>query len=114
MLTVSRSSTGRNRSRHVEALGDVRLLPAYSAGLKLAHVARGEADLYLNVYPNFNDWDICAGQVLVEEAGGKVCGLAGQEIHYGHGRGQQRDGLLATNGRVHEAALQALRQAGGG
>jgi 3'(2'), 5'-bisphosphate nucleotidase len=108
-LTVSRSSTGRNRSRHVEALGDVRLLPAYSAGLKLAHVARGEADLYLNVYPNFNDWDICAGQVLVEEAGGKVSGLTGQEIQYGHGRGQQRDGLLATNGRIHPAALAALR-----
>jgi 3'(2'), 5'-bisphosphate nucleotidase len=109
VLTVSRSSTGRQRSRPVEALGDVRLLPAYSAGLKLAHVARGEADLYLNVYPNFNDWDICAGQVLVEEAGGQVCGLMGQEIHYGRGRGQQRDGLLATNGRIHEAALAALR-----
>ncbi|HEX5272930.1 MAG TPA: inositol monophosphatase family protein [Gemmataceae bacterium] len=110
-LTVSRSSTGRHRSRHVEALGDVRLLAAYSAGLKLAHVARGEADLYLNVYPNFNDWDICAGQVLVEEAGGKVCGLRGQEILYGAGRGAQRDGLLATNGRLHEAALAALRAA---
>jgi 3'(2'), 5'-bisphosphate nucleotidase len=109
MLTVSRSSTGRRRSRHVEALGDVRLLPAYSAGLKLAHVARGEADLYLNVYPNFNDWDICAGQILVEEAGGQVCGLMGQEIHYGKGRGQQRDGLLATNGRLREQALAALR-----
>jgi 3'(2'), 5'-bisphosphate nucleotidase len=109
MLTVSRSSTGRKRSRQVDALGDVRLLPAYSAGLKLAHVARGEADLYLNVYPNFNDWDICAGQVLVEEAGGRVSGLMGQEIHYGRGRGQQRDGLLATNGRVHEAALASLR-----
>jgi 3'(2'), 5'-bisphosphate nucleotidase len=106
-LTVSRSSTGRKRSRHVDALGDVRVLAAYSAGLKLAHVARGEADLYLNVYPNFNDWDICAGQVLVEEAGGKVCGLMGQEIHYGHGRGQQRDGLLATNGRIHGEALAA-------
>jgi 3'(2'), 5'-bisphosphate nucleotidase len=109
MLTVSRSSTGRNRSRHVEALGAVRLLPAYSAGLKLAHVARGEADLYLNVYPNFNDWDICAGQILVEEAGGKVCGLKGQEIQYGTVRGAQRDGLLATNGHIHQAALTALR-----
>jgi 3'(2'), 5'-bisphosphate nucleotidase len=108
-LTVSRSSSGRNRSRHVEALGEVRLLAAYSAGLKLAHVARGEADLYLNVYPNFNDWDICAGQVLVEEAGGKVCGLKGQEIQYGPGRGAQRDGLLASNGLVHQAALAALQ-----
>ncbi len=111
MLTVSRSSTGRKRSPQVDALGDIRLLPAYSAGLKLAHVARGEADLYLNVYPNFNDWDICAGQILVEEAGGQVCGLSGQAIEYGHGRGQQRDGLLATNGRLQAQALAALRGA---
>jgi 3'(2'), 5'-bisphosphate nucleotidase len=110
MLTVSRSSTGPKRWPQVDALGDVRLLPAYSAGLKLALVARGEADLYLNVYANFNDWDICAGQVLVEEAGGKVCTLTGREVQYGHGRDQQRDGLLASNGRVHDEALAALRR----
>ncbi len=108
-LTVSRSSSQRKQSKWVDALGELKILAAYSAGIKLALVARGEADLYLNVYPNFNDWDICAGQILVEEAGGKVAGLMGQEIHYGRGTPSQRDGLLATNGHLHEAALAALR-----
>ena len=110
MLTVSRSSTGRKRSPQVDALGDVRLLAAYSAGLKLAHVARGEADLYLNVYPNFNDWDICAGQILVTEAGGQVTGTGGEELRYGLAGAWQRHGLLATNGALHEQALAVIRQ----
>jgi 3'(2'), 5'-bisphosphate nucleotidase len=108
-VTVSRSSRSRAASPHLDALGDVRVLAAYSAGIKLALVARGEADLYLNTYPNFNDWDICAGEVLVEEAGGKVSGLHGEEITYGQGRGSQRHGLLASNGRIHAAALAAIR-----
>ncbi len=108
-LTVSRSSSGKHASPHVDALGDMRRIAVYSAGIKLALVARGEADLYLNVYPNFNDWDIAAGHILVEEAGGRLCGLKGQAIGYGQGRGSQRDGLLATNGHVHEAVLEVLK-----
>lgn len=113
-VTVSRSSTGRRRSAHVEALGAARQIAVYSAGIKLALVARGEADIYVNVYPNFNDWDIAAGQILVEEAGGRVCGLMGQPITYGKGRGGQRDGLVATNGRLHEEALAVLKEVGRG
>jgi 3'(2'), 5'-bisphosphate nucleotidase len=56
----------------VTALNPGCLVETYSAGVKLAMVARGEVDLYINTYPNFSDWDICAGELLVSEAGGKV------------------------------------------
>jgi 3'(2'), 5'-bisphosphate nucleotidase len=107
-LTQSRSSSGK-RSRWVEALGVTRLLHVYSAGIKLAQVARGDADMYLNTYPNFHDWDICAGHLLVTEAGGKVTTLKGEELHYGRAGAGQRGGLLASNGVLHDAALAALR-----
>ena len=51
--------------------------------MKLALVARGEVDLYINTYTAFHDWDICAGQILVEEAGGRVSGLRGETLRYG-------------------------------
>ncbi|CAK9049782.1 unnamed protein product [Durusdinium trenchii] len=40
-----------------------------SAGVDMMHVARGRLDAYFEVgiYP----WDVCAGQIIVEEAGGK-------------------------------------------
>jgi 3'(2'), 5'-bisphosphate nucleotidase len=107
VLTQSRSSSGK-RSRHAEALGAARFLYVYSAGIKLAQVARGDADMYLNTYPNFHDWDICAGHLLVTEAGGRVTTLKGEELRYGRPGAGQRGGLLASNGILHDAALNAL------
>ncbi len=105
-LTQSRSKPGVV-SRQVEALRPARVIETHSAGVKLALVARGEADLYVNHYPAFHDWDICAGHVLVEEAGGKVTGLRGEEIRYGSPGAWQRARLLASNGALHAAALAA-------
>src|SRR5438270_417511 len=70
-------------SRQAVALQPARVEQTHSAGVKLARVARGEADIYVNHYPNFHDWDICAGHILVVEAGGRATGLKGQAIRYG-------------------------------
>jgi 3'(2'), 5'-bisphosphate nucleotidase len=107
-LTQSHSRSPGTRSKQLEALNPARIVETYSAGIKLALVARGEADLYLNTYEAFHDWDICAGHVLVQEAGGKVTGIGGQELHYGLPGAWQRYGLLASNRRFHEAAINAL------
>ena len=61
-------------------------------------------------YANFSDWDICAGDVLVTEAGGGVSEIAGTPIKYGTAGYSQTGGLLATNGRIHEAAVAGLRR----
>lgn len=108
-LTQSHSRAGAPPSRELAALRPARVVETYSAGIKLALVARGEADLYLNTYEGFHDWDICAGDILVTEAGGRVTGLGGQTLLYGTPGAWQRHGLLATNGGVHAAALAALR-----
>src|SRR5204862_6762642 len=79
-----------------------------SAGVKLALVARGEVDLYVNTYPNFSDWDICAGDLLVTEAGGQVTEIGGSPVRYGTPGNAQRRGLLATNGRLHSDAVTQL------
>src|SRR5207302_7289722 len=98
-------SRSRTPSRQVVALAPARIVQTHSAGVKLVRVARGEADLYVNHYPNFHDWDIAAGHVLVEEAGGRVTGMRGQAVRYGSPGADQRVGLLATNGHLHEPAL---------
>jgi 3'-phosphoadenosine 5'-phosphosulfate (PAPS) 3'-phosphatase len=106
-LTQSRSKPGQT-SEPVQRLKPGRVVETYSAGIKLALVARGEADLYVNTYARFHDWDIAAGHILVEEAGGTVTGLHGEELRYGIEGAWQRDGLLATNGVLHEAAVRGL------
>lgn len=108
-LVQSRSRDPGVPSGQVEALKPARVVETYSAGIKLALVARGEVELYVNRYLAFHDWDICAGHVLVEEAGGKVTGLGGEEIVYGSEGAWQRTGLLASNNRLHSSAVAKLR-----
>jgi len=93
----------------VAALKPHKVIETYSAGVKLAMVARGEADLYVNTYANFSDWDICAGDLLVTEAGGTVTEITGSPVRYGSPGNAQRGGLLATNGRLHKVAVAGLR-----
>jgi 3'(2'), 5'-bisphosphate nucleotidase len=107
-LTQSRSKAGAARSPLVTALNPAKIVETYSAGVKLALVARGEADIYLNDYTEFHDWDIAAGHLLVSEAGGHVTGMRGQELLYGLPGAWQRHGLVATNKLIHEDALARL------
>ncbi len=107
VLTQSWSKPGQP-SRPVRALAPAEVLETYSGGVKLAQVARGEADVYANVYETFFDWDICAGHVLVTEAGGRVTDLAGGPVAYAAERFAQTRGLLATNGVFHDAAVRLL------
>jgi 3'(2'), 5'-bisphosphate nucleotidase len=92
----------------VAAIKPRRVVETYSAGVKLAMVARGEADIYVNTYANFSDWDICAGHLLVTEADGEVTEISGQPIQYGSPNNAQLGGLLATNGVLHGPAVAAL------
>lgn len=68
---------------------------AGAAALDLAFVAEGCADGFWEF--NLRPWDVTAGFVLVEEAGGRVSALPGASI----------DGdwpsPIATNGLIHEA-----------
>ncbi len=108
VMVQSHSRNPNVPSRMAQAVRPARVVETYSAGIKLALVARGEVDLYVNDYTQFHDWDIAAGHLLVTEAGGVVTGLHGEELRYGLPEAWQRFGLLGSNGHVHAAALQRL------
>jgi 3'(2'), 5'-bisphosphate nucleotidase len=111
VLAQSWSKPGQP-SRPAAALKPKRVVETYSGGVKLAMVARGEADVYANTYETFFDWDICAGHILVTEAGGLVTDLLGKPVTYQANDFSQRKGLLATNGLLHPEVVQKLAAAG--
>jgi 3'(2'), 5'-bisphosphate nucleotidase len=82
-------------------------------------LAAGEGELIFRLLsprrPDYTEriWDQAAGALLVEEAGGRVTDLAGEALDFRAGRTLERNiGVLASNGWLHEAALEAIRQAG--
>ena len=52
-----------------------------SVALRLAMVASGDYDGLISVREKW-DWDLAAGHLLIEEAGGQLSGLKGQEFRY--------------------------------
>jgi 3'(2'), 5'-bisphosphate nucleotidase len=63
--------------------------------------------------PTARGSDQAAGALLVEEAGGRVTDLAGASLDFQAGRTLERNiGVLASNGWLHTAALEAIHQAG--
>lgn len=75
-----------------------------SAALDMAWIAAGRADGFWEY--GLNPWDVAAGWLLVEEAGGKVTDFDGRRWSEPTTLGAR---TLATNGRVHAEMLRVLR-----
>ncbi|MBK1988187.1 inositol monophosphatase [Sphaerospermopsis aphanizomenoides BCCUSP55] len=73
-----------------------------SASLDLAYVACGRVDGYWE--RGIAPWDVAAGIILVQEAGGKVTAYDGTDVKIESGR------ILATNSYIHDTLSQKLMQ----
>lgn len=71
-----------------------------SAAVDLAFVACGRLDGYWE--RGLSPWDLAAGVVLVEEAGGRVTAYDGSPFELASGR------ILASNGHIHQAMQETL------
>jgi myo-inositol-1(or 4)-monophosphatase len=73
-----------------------------SAALDLAYVACGRFEGFWEV--NLNSWDVAAGILLVNEAGGKCTNYNGKDSLV------EDKEILATNGKIHEEALRVINE----
>jgi len=72
------------------------LIPIGSIALKLAMVAANQTDMVASLKPK-NEWDICAGHCLINEAGGRLLTIEGKEITYNNPNTLITPGLVAGN-----------------
>ncbi|MFW6362918.1 MAG: inositol monophosphatase family protein [Spirochaeta sp.] len=78
-----------------------------SAALDLCFVADGKIDLFWE--HGLNVWDVAAGALIVQEAGGKVTAMDGGS-DYLSGSG----GILAAGSGIHKTALSIIRDSSQG
>jgi myo-inositol-1(or 4)-monophosphatase len=69
-----------------------------SAALDICYVAAGRMDGFWE--QDLKPWDIAAGAIILEEAGGKVTDFSGGPFS------SRRPQLLATNGKIHDEMLR--------
>ncbi len=76
--------------------------------LRLAYVAAGKADIALS-FGDKNDWDLAAGDLLVQEAGAVLTDVDGKQMIYNTAQPWQ-NGLLAAGLERHKTTLMQLEK----
>lgn len=108
VLLASRSELRRGEFEPFEESWNVR--PVGSIQYKLALVAAGEAGVTFSRGPK-HEWDVCAGALIVTEAGGKATDLFGDPLRYNQPFPKVK-GILAGAPAACARARQQLAQIG--
>jgi 3'(2'), 5'-bisphosphate nucleotidase / inositol polyphosphate 1-phosphatase len=82
---------------------------------KYGAMARGDFHIFMR-FPrdNYieNVWDHAPAACIIEEAGGRVTDGRGRPLDFSKGRSLDNDdGIVATNGVLHEAVIDAVQRA---
>jgi myo-inositol-1(or 4)-monophosphatase len=72
------------------------------AAIDLAYVAAGRFDGFWEL--GLSPWDMAAGSLIIEEAGGKVSDFWDENSHLSSGY------ITATNGHIHQDMLQIIQR----
>jgi myo-inositol-1(or 4)-monophosphatase len=79
---------------------DIRRLGA--AAIDLCYLAQGRTDAFYEI--DLKPWDVAAGILIVQEAGGHVSNLLGEPY------GFDDKGIVVSNGKVHGQLLEHMKE----
>ena len=109
VLASSRSHRSPRMQRVVSEFGFKNEVRRGSVGVKIGLITEQQADLYMHLSPSTKQWDTCAPQIILEEAGGRLTDLFGQPLRYNGVRVDNQNGIVATNGASHEMVIENLK-----
>lgn len=107
-LAASRSHRSPRMDRVVNAFAVKEEVRRGSVGIKVGLICEQQCDLYVHLSPRTKQWDTCAPEIILDEAGGRITDLFGQPLRYNVAEVQNRNGLVASNGVVHDEIVNAL------
>ena len=95
-------------SKVVARLGVKEEVQRGSVGIKIGLIIEQQCDLYVHLSPRTKQWDTCAPQLILTEAGGRLTDLFGSPLNYNVADVQNRNGLVASNGAAHNTIIETL------
>jgi 3'(2'), 5'-bisphosphate nucleotidase len=107
-LAASRSHRSPRMNKVVERLGFREEVQRGSVGIKIGLLVEQQCDVYIHLSPRTKQWDTCAPEVILAEAGGRVSDLFGYPLNYNVPDVQNRNGLVASNGAAHDRIIATL------
>lgn len=108
-LAASRSHRSPRMDQVVRSLGLKDEVLRGSVGIKVGLIVEQQCDLYVHLSPRTKQWDTCAPEIILREAGGAISDLFGQPLAYNKPDVQNRNGVVASNGVAHAQIIASLR-----
>jgi 3'(2'), 5'-bisphosphate nucleotidase len=105
---ISRLNPDEGLGKCLAAAGLSSRAVQMGASAKHMALARGEIDAVLNLSPAEMEWDTCAPEVVLTEAGCTVTDGDGQPFRYNQKDLHRRLGSVASNGKCHSLMLRVM------
>jgi 3'(2'), 5'-bisphosphate nucleotidase len=115
LLRVSRESNtpamtiALSRSHHSAAVDDIRrqlgvnrTICSGSIGLKVGLICEGRAHLYVQTSSYTSQWDTCAPEIILREAGGRMTDLFNAPLSHGGSEVRNLRGVIASHNVIHQ------------
>jgi len=80
------------------------------SSLKVGKISSGEAEAYITTTNKMKEWDSAASYCIISEAGGKMTDMFGNDITYNNKIVNHQNGILVTNGLIHNNILKEFKK----
>jgi 3'(2'), 5'-bisphosphate nucleotidase len=107
-LAASRSHRSPRMNKVVACFGFKEEVQRGSVGIKIGLLIEQQCDVYIHLSSRTKQWDTCAPEVILTEAGGRLTDLFGYPLNYNVPDVQNRNGLVASNGVSHDEMIETL------
>jgi 3'(2'), 5'-bisphosphate nucleotidase len=107
-LAASRSHRSPRMNKVIEHFGFREEVQRGSVGIKVGLLIEQQCDLYIHLSGRTKQWDTCAPEVILTEAGGRITDLFGYPLNYNVPDVQNRNGLVSSNGAAHDQIIATL------
>ena len=104
---VSRHHLSEKEKKLLDEM-EISVVTGMGSSLKVTEIASGDAEVFVTSTNKMKQWDTCASNCIISEAGGKMTDLSGNEFSYNTENVFHENGILVTNGSVHQDALHAV------
>jgi len=108
-VAVTRLASSDALTRFLADSGLAGRAVAIGASVKMMALAEGAVDATVCVHGREKQWDTCAPELIVREAGGRVSDLDGADLVYNLPEVRLLRGILMSNGRLHDALCARAR-----
>lgn len=105
----SRHHLSDTEKMFIKKLG-IKNFTSIGSSLKVGKISSGEAEAYITTTNKMKEWDSAASYCIVNEAGGKMTDMYGNDILYNNEIVNHQNGILVTNGLIHEKIINEFKK----